>query len=109
MSGIGKEAAIFVYACLSGSIVFWIYQILVWCRKLIRHKAWVVSVEDLFFWLGVSAYLFRQMYRTTYGEIRWYFILGIVLGSVIASKSLRFIRKKRRKYRKRLEKEKETR
>ena len=78
MSGIGKEAAIFLYAFLTGSILFWMYQILVWIRKLIAHKSWVINLEDLLFWLGVSAYLFSQIYRTTYCEIRWYFLLGIV-------------------------------
>lgn len=109
MSGIGREAAIFLYAFMTGSILFWVYQILSWFRKLIRHKLWVINLEDLLFWLGVSVYLFCQIYRTTYGEIRWYFILGVVLGSITACRITRFVGKKRRKYEKHLEKENESR
>lgn len=43
-----------------------------------------VGVEDIGFWLLVSAYVFRQMYCTTYGSIRWFFVLGIAAGLLTA-------------------------
>lgn len=109
MAGIEKEAAIFFYACLSGAFLFFIYQILYWFRKLIVHRQWLISLEDLLYWLGVSGYLFYQMYQTTYGEIRWYFVLGVLVGSTFSYKILCFVRKKLRKYKKYLEKQKKTR
>lgn len=80
MLGIGKEAAVFLYAGLSGIVIFVGYQILCQVRRLVRHSLLVINLEDIFYWVGVSLYTFRQMYLTTYGSIRWFFILGIVLG-----------------------------
>ena len=84
MLGIRTEAVIFFYAWLSGCILFIVYQILIQIRKLIRHSIRMVNLEDFCFWAGSGIYLFRQMYRTTHGTIRWFFILGVLLGSVSA-------------------------
>ena len=82
--GIGKEAAIFLYAVLSGIVTFSSYQILCLFRKLIKHHIAAVSIEDFLYWIVVSAYLFRQMYHTTYGNVRWFFILDVVFGNFLA-------------------------
>ena len=78
MLGIGTEAEIFLYAGLSGAVVFLSYGILVCIMKIVPH-----GLEDLIFWLIVSGYLFRQMYETTYGSIRWFFALGVVCGALL--------------------------
>lgn len=80
MLGIGKEAAVFLYAGLSGIVIFTGYRILCQIRRLIRHSELVVNLEDILYWIWVSLYTFRQMYLTTYGKIRWFFVLGNVLG-----------------------------
>lgn len=81
--GIGKEAVIFLYAVLSGIVTFSCYQILCLFRKLIKHHIAAVNIEDFIYWIGVSAYLFRQMYHTTYGSVRWFFALGVVFGNLL--------------------------
>ena len=78
MLGIRTEAVIFFYAWLSGCILFIVYQV------LIRHSIVMINLEDFLFWMGTGGYLFRQMYRTTHGTIRWFFLLGVILGSVSA-------------------------
>lgn len=80
MSGIGTELLTFIYAVLTGIIVPVSYYILLAFRKLVRHSNLAAGMEDLIFWTIMSGYIFRQMYLTTYGSIRWYFILGMVLG-----------------------------
>lgn len=105
MFGIGKEAAIFLYAVLSGSILYFSYQLLYWMRQLISHATWLINVEDFLFWLGVSVYLFRQIYRTTYGEIRWYFLVGVIGGGILAYGISKVPGKIKRKWKKRLEKQ----
>lgn len=84
MLGIGKEAVVFLYAGLTGVVAFSCYQMLLLFRKLIGHSAAAVSAEDFLYWIGISVYLFRQMYHTTYGSVRWFFILGIVVGNFLA-------------------------
>ncbi|MGJ5627383.1 spore cortex biosynthesis protein YabQ [Mediterraneibacter gnavus] len=69
MLGIETEVVIFFYAALTGMVLFCGYQILLLIRRLVRHHPLAVGVEDIGFWLLVSAYVFRQMYCTTYGSI----------------------------------------
>lgn len=109
MLGIEKEAAIFLYAGLSGIVVFSGYQMMALFRKMIRHSMWAVNTEDFLYWVLVSAYLFRQMYHTTYGLVRWFFILGVVLGSFIAFSGKRFLKKRIGNCKKALEKHNENR
>ena len=109
MLGIGKEAIIFFYAGLSGIVILFSYQILRLMRRLIPHHIVVVNLEDLLYWLGVSVYLFRQMYMTTYGSIRWFFILGVVCGIVLANVILSIAKKIYGKMKKSLEKRKKNR
>lgn len=109
MLGIGKEAAIFLYAGLSGVTVFLSYQILVLLRRLFRHSSVMINIEDFLYWLAASAYLFRQMYRTTYGSIRWFFALGVVAGTLLAYLVKKLTEKIGRKYKKSLEKRRENR
>lgn len=109
MLGIGTEALIFLFAGLSGITVMTVYDILVLFRKLIRHRHWAISLEDFFFWLFVSIYLFHQMYRTTYGSIRWFFILGTAAGCLSVYLFRTLLKKIRMKEQKNLEKYKENR
>ncbi|MBA4701594.1 MAG: spore cortex biosynthesis protein YabQ [Ruminococcus sp.] len=104
MLGIGKEAVIFFYAGLSGIVVLFSYQILRLLRHLIRHHIAVINLEDFFYWIGVSVYLFRQMYKTTYGSIRWFFVLGVVCGIIFANFVLSLAKKTYGKIKKSLEK-----
>lgn len=109
MLGIGKEALIFLYAGLSGIVILLCYQILRLFRRLILHHIVIVNLEDLLYWLGVSIYLFRQMYRTTYGSIRWFFVLGVVCGIILANFALSLAKKMYGKMKKGLEKRRKNR
>lgn len=79
--GIGTEAGIFLYAGLSGMAVLFAYDILICIRKMIPHSFGAVGAEDLVFWLGASGYIFSRMYETTFGSIRWFFLLGLLGGA----------------------------
>lgn len=109
MLGIGEEAVIFFYAVFSGIVVFSSYRILELFRKLVRHHIVVVGAEDVCYWVGVSIYLFRQMYHTTHGSIRWFFVLGILCGSCAAYSTGFLIKKICGKWKKTLEKRKKSR
>ena len=79
--GIGTEAGVFLYAGLSGMTAVFAYGILSCLRKLIPHSLSVIGAEDLLFWIASSAYIFSKMYETTYGSVRWFFLLGLAAGS----------------------------
>ena len=107
--GIGKETAILLYAGLSGAVVFLSYQILYLFRRLIKHHTVVIGMEDLFYWIAVSVYLFRQMYRAIYGNVRWFFAVGVVLGCLLAWGGKKLSKKIWKKCQKKLEKRKKKR
>ncbi len=79
--GIGAEGGIFLYAGLAGMSVLCTYYILICFRKLIRHSDLASGIEDVIFWIAASIYIFRRMYETTYGSIRWFFVLGVLCGA----------------------------
>lgn len=83
MSGLGVEADAFLRAFFSGMFLCGIYEALRIFRRMIRHHPLVVSVEDFLYWLFCGFYLFGEIFQTSSGEIRWYFILGTVAGAVI--------------------------
>lgn len=87
--GIGTETGVFLYAVLSGMTVLYAYWLLVCLRKLIRHSLIVMGAEDLIFWIGASGYIFSRMYETTFGSIRWFFLLGLISGAALGYLLLR--------------------
>ena len=86
MLNIKKELLVFFCACLTGVNVRAGYEILIFLRKMIIHNNLVKGIEDLFYWIFMSAYIFSQIYATMYGSIRWYFLLGLVFGVAIIQK-----------------------
>lgn len=96
MLGVEKEMAIFVHAVIAGMVVYGTYTLLRVIRRIIRHNLISVSIEDFLFWVGTSFYLFIEIYYTSDGSVRWFFILGVVLGMVFLS-FLIFLTKKHNK------------
>lgn len=107
--GIGTEAGVFLYAGLSGMTVLFAYHILSCLRGLIPHRPLATGIEDVIFWIAVSGYLFKRMYETTYGSIRWFFVLGLVCGACAAHVFLRLAVKICAKVKKSLEKYRKSR
>ena len=82
MSGLGVEADAFLRAFFSGMFLCGVYEVLRLFRRIILHHSIVVSAEDFLYWLFCGFYLFGEIFQTSSGEIRWYFIAGTVAGAV---------------------------
>lgn len=95
--GIGKEMFIFLLAILAGAIVRLAYRCISCLRNVVRHTHWVIELEDLFYWGGTAIFLFVQIYYTSSGSVRWYFILGVGIGAITMSLILVGVRKLCRK------------
>ena len=83
IQGIGKELAVFLRAALAGNVVYLAYCVLRVFRRLIKHNLFWISVEDFLFWVGTGLYLFVAIYQTSNGSIRWYFVVGVLLGGIL--------------------------
>ena len=97
MLGIEKEFLVFLHAIITGVFVTAVYLSLRVLRRIFRHALWVINIEDFIYWIFVSQYFFVQIYHTSNGEIRWYFVLGIGLGASAMSVFLVAVRKWYRK------------
>lgn len=84
MLGISVEALIFLDACKAGAVVYIIYTFLRVFRRIKKHSRTAVATEDVLFWIFTAIYLFVEIYNTSSGSIRWFFVLGVV-GSMILS------------------------
>lgn len=93
--GIQKELSIFLQALLAGNLLYLIYRVLYLLRKLIRHSNFWISVEDVVYWMFAGIYVFLGMQKTCNGNIRWYFVVGLLGGSLV---TCFFIRKIVRKH-----------
>ena len=80
--GVGKEAAAFMMAVLSGNLVYLVYTVLRVLRRIVKHNLFWISVEDLLFWIGTGIFLFVRIYQTENGIIRWYFVAGVLFGAL---------------------------
>ena len=85
MPEIREEIMIFFTAVLTGAVLRTAYRCISCLREWIRHEPVAIELEDLFYWIAASIYFFVQIYHTSNGVIRWYFILGVVLVAVLAA------------------------
>ncbi len=100
--GIGKELSVFLQAVLAGNFIYLVYSVIRVMRRLWKHNLFFVSLEDLVFWIGTGIYLFIKIYQTSDGIIRWYFVIGVLLGGIvthliISQISKKYIAKRRKK------------
>ena len=78
--GIEAEGLVFVQSLITGMIVYDAYVCIRKFRRIISHNLFAIAVEDVLFWLGMSLFLTVQMYYASDGSIRWYFVMGVLMG-----------------------------
>lgn len=74
---------IFLLSLLGGALAGVFFDLFRTFRRLVRSRAVWVGVQDLLFWLLSAAAAFLFLYRTNYGEPRWYIFFGILLGALL--------------------------
>ena len=83
MLGIEKELSVFLQAALAGNLVYLVYAAIRVFRRIVKHNLFWISFEDIVFWIGTGLYLFTRIYQTSNGSIRWYFVLGVLVGGIL--------------------------
>lgn len=66
-----------------GAWLMFCYDLLRISRLLLPAKTWLISLEDVFYWMYVSASVFSLLYRQNDGILRGYVIAGVVLGMLL--------------------------
>jgi len=80
---VSEQANTFLIAVLSGIVIGIFYDIFRIIRKIIPHPNWLVQLEDLIYWIIVSAFMFLVLFTNNYGEIRGFALLGAFLGNIL--------------------------
>lgn len=84
MSGeiLGEMDFLLHSACL-GVMITVLYDVIRIFRRLIRHRNFWVSVEDLLFWVVCAVCMFALLYRENNGVLRWFVVLGAAAGMLL--------------------------
>ena len=92
--GIEKELSAFLQAALAGNLVYLVYMAIRVFRRILKHNLFWISIEDAVFWIVIGFYLFLEIYKTSNGKIRWYFVLGVLVGGILTHHIISKITKK---------------
>ena len=81
-----NENEFLLHALLMGIFITFVYDILRIFRRVISHNAFFVSLEDLGFWIYCGAEVFLLMYHESNGMLRWFAVLGALVGMMLYKK-----------------------
>lgn len=81
-----NENLFFLYAIFMGVFITFVYDILRIFRRVIPHKGFAVSVEDLCFWIYCATEVFLLLNRMSDGMLRWFAVLGAMIGMYVYKK-----------------------
>lgn len=81
--GILQELRVVGVAFLSGALITFVYDLIRIFRRIIPHGNVWIGIEDFFFWIWTSLWVFSVLYRENDGSLRLYTILTMALGMII--------------------------
>jgi spore cortex biosynthesis protein YabQ len=78
-----NELRFFLNSILWGVILLVIYDVFRIIRKIIKHNAFFVAIQDIIYWIVCSILIFNMMYEQNNGIIRAFAVLAIVIGMLL--------------------------
>lgn len=80
---IAKEVQFFLHAALTGALLSAVYDVFRILRRIYSHGSVWIAIEDFFYWIACALYISYVLMKENNGIIRWFFVLGILLGMLI--------------------------
>ena len=77
-----------LHALFTGMFITYVYDGCIIVRKVIPHKKFVESLEDLAFWIFCAGYVFLWLYRESNGTLRWFAVAGALAGMILYKKTV---------------------
>lgn len=77
---IGWEAHFWLYSVVLGAALLLLYDLIRIVRRVFPHKLLAVSMEDFLYWMVSGCFMFRMLYQFNYGIIRWFAVMGMLVG-----------------------------
>lgn len=75
-------------AFLSGALITVVYDVLRIFRRTIAHGNVWIGIEDFFFWVFTSFWIFSVLYRENDGNLRLYTMIAMALGMIVYHQTL---------------------
>lgn len=75
-----NENVFLLHALLMGIFITFVYDLLRIFRRVIPHGNFLVSLEDIAFWVYCATEVFLLMYHESNGTLRWFAVLGAMVG-----------------------------
>lgn len=83
-----SENIFLLHAFLMGIFITFLYDILRIFRRIVSHKDFFVSLEDMAFWIYCGGEVFLLMYHESNGTLRWFAVGGALTGMFLYKKLL---------------------
>ena len=85
---IAGEGVFILHSFLLGVIITFIYDLFRIVRRIIPHGWFLLSLEDLAFWILATAGIFYMLYYENSGMFRWFSVIGAGVGMFLYKKTL---------------------
>lgn len=85
---IREEVSIFIEAAWQGMFIAVFYDALRILRRVIKHKDFIVNIEDYIFWVIVGVAVFSMIFQNNDGVVRGYIFLALLTGAYTYHKSV---------------------
>ena len=79
----GNQAYIFMIFTLVGIVIGVLFDLFRILRKTFKTNDIVTSIEDVLFWVITGIIIIYSMYVFCDGELRFFMIIGIILGAIM--------------------------
>lgn len=85
---IAGEVVFLCHSFLLGAVITFVYDGFLILRKLFKHTIFLISLEDLIFWIACALSVFCVLYEENNGMLRWFAVAGAAGGMLVYKKTL---------------------
>ena len=86
--GILKELQFFGLAVLRGVLILVLYDVIRIIRRVMPHGIWIVTAEDIAYWIATALLVFQLLYQENDGAVRGYALLAVAVGMLLYHQTL---------------------
>ncbi|MCI8286273.1 MAG: spore cortex biosynthesis protein YabQ [Lachnospiraceae bacterium] len=81
-----NENQFLLHSFIMGVFITYVYDLLRIFRRVVPHGTFLISVEDLVFWIYSGTKVFLLMYYESDGTLRWFAVIGALTGMFLYRK-----------------------
>lgn len=83
-----NEITFLLHSFMLGIVITFAYDGFLILRRLVSHSLFLISLEDLIFWIACAIGVFYMLYEENNGILRWFAVFGASIGMLVYKKSI---------------------